>query len=122
MIKFACKKFRPNCLDQNVDLVISRQRITCDLKPDLHHSATCTPSSVGTSLFTQVNSKSKPCARYDIRITSVLMICILGPQQTRFKKQETRNKKQNGLVHLQFLRNKKKTLLDSRIKFLAKHV
>ena len=40
--------------------------------------------------------------------------------------QKTRNKKQNGLAHLQFLvcvtPKQKKTLLDSRIKFLAKHV
>ena len=49
----------------------------------------------------------------------------LGPPQTRVKKQETRNKKQNGLAHLRFLvcvTPKQKTLLDSRIKFLAKHV
>ena len=41
--------------------------------------------------------------------------------------QKTRNKKQNGLAHLRFLvcvtpKQKNKTLLDSRIKFLAKHV
>ena len=40
---------------------------------------------------------------------------------------KTRNKKQNGLAHLRFLvcvtpKQQKKTLLDSRIKFLAKHV
>ena len=65
--------------------------------------------------------------------TSIYTYCItdlyrqaLGPPQTRVKKQETRNKKQNGLAHLQFLvcvtPKQKKTLLDSRIKFLAKHV
>ena len=50
----------------------------------------------------------------------------LGPPQTRVKKQETRIKKQNGLAHLRFLvcvtTKQKKTLLDSRIKFSAKHV
>ena len=39
---------------------------------------------------------------------------------------KTRNKKQNGLAHLRFLvcvtPKQNKTLLDSRIKFLAKHV
>ena len=40
--------------------------------------------------------------------------------------QKTRNKKQNGLAHLRFLvcvtPKQKRTYLDSRIKFLAKHV
>ena len=40
--------------------------------------------------------------------------------------QKTRNKKQNGLAHLRFLvcvtPKQKKILLDSSIKFLAKHV
>ena len=42
------------------------------------------------------------------------------------RKRESKNKKQNGLAHLRFLvcvtPKQKKTLLDSRIKFLAKHV
>ena len=29
--------------------------------------------------------------------------CALGPPQTRVKKQETRNKKQNGLAHSRFI-------------------
>ena len=45
----------------------------------------------------------------------------LGPAQTRVKKQETRNKKQNGIAHLRFLvcvtPKQRNTLLDSRIKF-----
>ena len=32
-----------------------------------------------------------------------LISLTLGPPQTRVKKQETRNKKQNGLAHLWFL-------------------
>ena len=50
-----------------------------------------------------------------------LFFCVLGPPQTRVKKQETRNKKQNGLAHSRFIvcvtPKQKKTLLDSRIKF-----
>ena len=45
----------------------------------------------------------------------------LGPPQTRVKKHETRNKKQNRLAHSQFIvwftPKQKKTLLDSRIMF-----
>ena len=60
------------------------------------------------------------------KASGVLRSALLGPAQTRVKKHETRNKKQNGLAHLRFLvcvtPKQQKTLLDLRIKFLAKHV
>ena len=50
--------------------------------------------------------------------------CLLNVTKGR-RKRESKNKKQNGLAHLWFLvciTPKQKKKIDSRIKFLAKHV
>ena len=62
----------------------------------------------------------------EIRYWSFILLVTLKVRAATNESQKTRNKKQNGLAHLRFLvcvtPKQKRTLLDSRIKFLAKHV
>ena len=79
-------------------IVVRETNVTTNLSPDSrrrfipHHILESMRSKAGGLIATNL-SLASGCFLYD----------YLGPPQTRVKKQETRNKKQNGLAHLRLL-------------------